>query len=275
MKRSYKLGTINPSLQTRGGQRNMKHICKIITLILLFGSGSVFGQQTKYDDVISKFITYVKEKDSKSISKIISFPFSRNYPVPGIKNAKEFIDRYNEVFDDRLQKLIVESDIHKDWSEMGWRGIMLFNGIVWLDTNGRLIGVNYESKYEHDYRIRIINKEKDLLYESIKDFEEPIFVWETKKFRIRVDKLEDNTYRYASWNIRKGQNEKPDLILKNGEVVFNGSGGNHEYLFKSGAFEYKCHVIVLGTTDSPPGYLIVTKNGQEILKEKVIKNIRD
>jgi len=259
----------------RGSQRNMKHICIIITLIFLFASESVCGQQTKYDDIISKFITYVKEKDSKSISKIISFPFRRYYPVPDIKNEKEFIDRYNEIFDDSLQKIIVESDIHKDWSEMGWRGIMLFRGIVWLDTNGRLIHVNYESKYEHDKRIRLINEEKDLLYESINDFKEPIFVWETKKFRIRVDKLEDNTYRYASWEIRKGQNEKPDLILTNGEIVFNGSGGNHEYLFKSGAYVYNCHIIVLGTTASPPGYLIVTKNGTEILKEKVIKNIRD
>ena len=253
----------------------MKHICKIITLIFLFGSGSVFGQQTEYDAVISKFISCVKEKDSKSISKIISFPFRRYYPVPDIKNAKEFIDRYNEIFDDSLQKIIVESDIHKDWSEMGWRGIMLFRGILWLDTNGRLIGVNYESKYEHDKRIRLINQQKDLLYESIKDFEEPIFVWETKKFRIRVDKLENNTYRYASWEISKGQNEKPDLIITNGEIVFLGNGGNHEFVFKSGAYEYICDVIVLGSTTSPPGYLIVTKNGTEILKEKVIKDVRD
>jgi len=123
--------------------------------------------------------------------------------------------------------------------------------------------------------IRIINQQKDLLYESIKDFKEPIFVWETKKFRIRVDKLEDDTYRYASWEIGKGQNEKPDLILTNGEIVFNGNGGNHEFLFKSGAFEYKCDVIVLGTAASPSGYLIIAKNDTEILKEKVIKDVRD
>lgn len=252
----------------------MKHIRKIATLIFLFASSCIFGQQTKYEDIISKFISYVKEKDSKSISKIISFPFLRNYPVPSIKNSNEFIDRYNEIFDDSLQKVIVESDIRKDWSEMGWRGIMLLNGIVWLDTNGQLICVNYESKYEHNSRIRIINQEKDLLCESIKDFKEPIFVWETKKFRIRVDKLENDTYRYASWEISKATNDKPDLILTNGEIVFNGSGGNHDYLFKNGVYEYKCHVIVLGTIASPPGYLVVTKNDTVILKEKVIKNIR-
>lgn len=249
----------------------MKHICKIATLVFLFASSSIFGQQTKYDDIISKFISLVKEKDSKSISAIISFPFPRNYPVPSIKNPNEFIDRYNEIFDDSLQKIIVESDIRKDWTEMGWRGIMFLNGAVWLDTNGQLTCVNYESKYEHNYRLKLITREKDSLYESIKDFKEPIFVWETNKFRIRVDKLENDTYRYASWEISKSKNDKPDLILTNGEIVLNCSGGNHEYLFKNGVYEYKCHVIVLGTINSPPGYLIVTKNNTEILKEKVIK----
>jgi len=253
----------------------MKHIRKIVTIFFLFASSSIFGQQTKYDDIISKFISYIKENDSESISKIVSFPFGRNYPIPDIKNENEFKVRYHEIFDDSLQKIIVESDIRKDWSEMGWRGIMLLNGIVWLDINGKLTCVNYESKYEQDNRIRLKNQEKDLLYASIKDFKEPIFVWETKKFRIRVDKLENDTYRYASWEINKDQNEKPDLILTNGEIVWNGNGGNHDYLFKSGVYEYKCDVIVLGTDVSPPGYLIVTKNDKEILKEKVIKNIRN
>jgi len=253
----------------------MKHIRKIATLIFLFATSSILGQQTKYDDKISKFISFVKENDSKSIAKNISFPFRRKYPIPDIKNASEFLDRYHEIFDDSLKMIIAVSDIRKDWSEVGWRGIMLLNGIVWLDTNGKLTSVNYESKYEHDNRIRIITREKDLLNASIKDFKEPILAWETKKFRIRVDKLDNDTYRYASWEINKAPNEKPDIILTNGEVVFNGSGGNHDYLFKSGDYEYKCQVIVLGTIDSSPGYLIVTKNGTEILKERVIKNNRN
>ena len=141
----------------------MKHIHKIITIFFLFTSNSIFGQHTKYDGIISKFISYIKDNDSESISKIVSFPFGRNYPIPDIKNENEFKVRYHEIFDDSLKKIIAESDIRKDWSEMGWRGIMLLNGIIWLDTDGKLTCVNYKSKYEHDNRIRLINQEKDLL----------------------------------------------------------------------------------------------------------------
>ena len=268
----------------------MNSVRTIAIWIFLFATSLSFGQQTKYDSVISKFISTVKEKDSETISRMISYPFRRYYPLADIKNAGEFIDRYNEIFDDSLQRIIVESDLHRDWSEVGWRGIMLRNGLLWLDTNGSLIRVNYESKEEHNQRINLIGQEKVRLNESIQDFIEPMFVWETKKFRIRVDKTGTNEYRYASWSIGKNQKTKPDTILTqgalvftgtpnlmliNGEIIYTGSGGNHYYLFKNGDYEYECRVVVFGNQDSPPGFLIVSKNGKEILKERVIRNVRN
>jgi len=268
----------------------MIHIRLFVLWIFLIASSLSFGQQTKYDSVISKFISAVKEKDSESISRMISYPFRRDYPLSDIKNAGEFTDRYNEIFDDSLQRIIVESDLHKDWTEVGWRGIMLRNGLLWLKPDGRLIRVNYESKVEHNQRINLIEQEKVRLNESIQDFIEPIFVWETRKFRIRVDKTGTNEYRYSSWTLGKNQKTRPDtiitqgalvftgtpnLMLINGEIIYTGSGGNHYFLFKNGDYEYECRVIVLGTMKSPPGYLIVSKNGKEILKEKVIRNIRN
>jgi Fe-S cluster assembly iron-binding protein IscA len=268
----------------------MIHIRLFVIWIFLFASSLSFGQQTKYDDMLSKFISAVKEKDSESISKRIIYPFRRKYPLPDIQNAGEFIDRYTEIFDDSLQRIIVESDLHLDWTEVGWRGIMLRNGLLWLDTDGRLIRVNYESKEEHIKRINLIGLEKVRLNESIQDFIEPIFVWETRKFRIRVDKTGTNQYRYASWTIGKDQKTKPDTILTqgalvytgtpnlmliNGEIIYTGSGGNHYFLFKNGEYEYECQVIVLGSKDSPPGFLIVSKNGKEIMKERVIGNTRN
>ena len=267
----------------------MNHLRTFVIWIFLFVSSLSYGRQTKYDSVISKFISTVKDKDIETISGMINYPFRRYYPLPDIKNAGEFIDRYYEIFDDSLQRIIVDSDLHKDWSEVGWRGIMLRNGLLWLDSNGRLTSINYESKVEYDKRLSLIAKEKVLLNESIRDFIEPMFVWETKKFRIRVDKTGTNEYRFASWSIGKSQNKKPDTILTqgalvftgipnimliNGEVIYTGSGGNHQYMFKKGAYKYQCRVVVLGTQDTP-GFLIVSKNGKEILKERVIRNIRN
>ena len=152
---------------------------------------------------------------------------------------------------------------------------MLRNGMLWLEPNGRLSCVNYESKVEHNQRLSLIEKEKGRLHESIRDFIEPLFVWETQKFRIRVDRTGTNEFRYASWTIDKDQSTKPDLILFSKELVFTGSGGNHQYMFKNGAYEYKCRVVVLGNLGNSPGFLIVSKNGKEILNEKVIKNVRN
>ena len=99
----------------------------------------------------------------------------------------------------------------------------------------------------------------------------PELTWETAKFTIRVDNMGNSQYRYAAWAKGKSLSEKPDLVLNKGKLVFDGSGGNHSFQFRSGPYQYHCYVTVLGTSDSPPGELVVFKNDQEILKQAVIK----
>ncbi|OMQ20645.1 hypothetical protein BMI79_18025 [Serratia oryzae] len=61
------------------------------------------------------------------------------------------------------------------------------------------------------------------------------------------------------------------MVLKNGEVKFNGSGGNHTFQFQSGPYLYECQVTVLGIRDSPPGVLLVYKSGTLIVQQPVLK----
>ena len=58
-------------------------------------------------------------------------------------------------------------------------------------------------------------------------------VVKTDNYIIRIDTIGKNNYRYASWSIDKKTSEKPDLGLTKGKVVFEGSGGNHLYKFKT------------------------------------------
>ena len=120
----------------------MKHI-KIATLIfgiLLFGckhtenknytvsdeistvnSNEKVGKQEKFDDnekleadkvaCINNVIELFKLKYVEKISNIISFPLDRQYPIPSIKNKIEFINRFNEVFDQFLIDRIAKSKI--------------------------------------------------------------------------------------------------------------------------------------------------------------------
>ncbi len=78
-------------------------------------------------------------------------------------------------------------------------------------------------------------------------------------------------YRYASWAKGKALGDKPDLVLKNGTVRVEGTGGNYTYQFKSGLFRYECVVTALGERGVPTGVLVVYKNDVEIMSQPVIK----
>lgn len=125
------------------------------------------------------------------------------------------------------------------------------------------------SDVEKGKRAALIAKNKASLHESLKDFDEPTAIMETEKFRVRIDEVAGK-YRYASWEIANKQSEKPDLIVNDEEIIMDGSGGNHYYLFKNGDYTYQCDVIVLGESSSPAGRLIINKSGKEILSEDIV-----
>ena len=78
---------------------------------------------------INNVIELFKSNNVDKIADIISFPLDRQYPIPSIKNKNEFTKRFSEVFDKILIDKIANSKIEQ-WSEVGWRGIMLDDGVV-------------------------------------------------------------------------------------------------------------------------------------------------
>ena len=49
------------------------------------------------------------------------------------------------MFNDELTAVIASSNIDTDWDSVGWRGIMLNNGVMWVDTDGKIIAVNTQN----------------------------------------------------------------------------------------------------------------------------------
>ena len=176
-----------------------------------------------------------------------------------------------QVFDSKLLSEIANSTTESNWDTMGWRGIMLNHGSVWLDFDGKISGINYQSPEEAKLRDELIAQQKSTLHESVREFISPELGWETARFTIRVDAIDNDQYRYAAWAKGKSLSEQPDLVLKKGKLVFDGSGGNHSFQFKSGPFLYVCDVIVLSAEESPVGRLYVYKNDQLLVQEPVIK----
>ncbi|WP_088656259.1 hypothetical protein [Geofilum rhodophaeum] len=110
----------------------------------------------------------------------------------------------------------------------------------------------------------------DNVHESIKNFEHLENILNTDKFLIRIDRLSDGSYRYASWSIKQKASEKPDLILLNGDYIREGTGGNHSYVFKNGDYAYKCSIQKLREYQAPPAVLRVYKGDKEILCQSAV-----
>ncbi|MEQ3513993.1 hypothetical protein ABMY35_11710 [Pseudoalteromonas sp. BZB3] len=252
----------------------MKKLTSITLLFisLLLWSGASAAIEKDKDELVSSLIELFKSNDRKAIAQKVRFPLARKKPLSPIRNQLEFIERYDEIFDSNLIEFIVSSNPMTDWSEMGWRGIMFKSGTMWLDIDGTIWSVNYESEIEKETRIKLINDQKNKLHPSLNQFEKPILEWQTDSSHIRIDDLGKYNYRYASWSIDKSTNEKPNLILTNGEIVFDGSGGNHYYVFKNGHYKYRCYVSVIGNSESPSGTIEVFKAGTLLLKKAVKPN---
>ena len=210
------------------------------------------------DTLVRAFLRVFRSQDRRQLADLVRLPLRREYPLPSIRTADEFLERYDELFDRKITATIVDSEI-ADWSGMGWRGIMLHRGIVWLDYDGFLTALNYESEQETEKRRALVEEERAELHSSLKEYDYPVLEWKTESFRFRIDYMGDENYRYASWDADVSHDLAPDLLLSHGSVVIEGSGGNHHYVFVNGSYVYIVDVSIVGPISSPPGWLTVFK----------------
>ncbi|MDF2932595.1 MAG: hypothetical protein K0R36_1926 [Chryseobacterium sp.] len=98
----------------------------------------------------------------------------------------------------------------------------------------------------------------------------------TKKFKIRIDKQPNGNYLYQSWGANTKITAKPSMIISDGEIIPDGSGGNYYYEFNNNNYSYKVYRNYL--TDSAikqPYTLVVTDiDGKIVVKQdgRVVKN---
>ena len=243
---------------------------KTLTLFLLiFKLGYAQSDQLDNNKLthIKNVIRLFQQSNIDSISSVISFPLRREYPLPDINNEREFKQRFSEIFDKTLIDKIANSK-PEQWSEVGWKGIMLDNGLVWIDSyEGKIIALNYQSNFEKKQFQKQIENERQKLHNSLKKFQRPAYKIITRNYLIRIDKLSDYKYRYASWKKGKNDSSKPDIIINNGEIEYQGSGGNHVITFTNGNYTYKIYRNIIGDDDSPDITLEVEKDGKTLLTE--------
>jgi len=236
----------------------------IATATTTFGQNN--GLKKEQIQSIQKLINTFKAKDKAKIADLISYPLRRQYPLKDVQNKNDLIKRFDDIFDKDFLDKVAKSKI-SDWSEVGWRGIMLDDGALWINDDGKIVTVNYQSSKEKQLLVNAIQADNNQLPKSLQDFEKPAYLIFTKNYKIRIDEKAEGIYRYAAWKIKNVKSE-PDIIIENGVMEFQGSGGNHTITFKNNGYTYVVSINVIGTADDPDATLEVLKDDKTILSEE-------
>jgi hypothetical protein len=240
-------------------------LCSFLFAILTTAIGQNDDLTKQQRLSIQKLITIFKSKNKTKIAELIIYPLRREYPLKDVKDKNEFIQRFDDIFYKQIIDQVSNSTL-TDYSQVGWRGIMFDDGKFWIDDNGRIMSINYKSSKEKKIKDTLIRADRNQLPKSLQVFEKPLYLIFTKNYKIRIDEKAHDTYRYAGWKINNPKSE-PDIIIENGILEYQGSGGNHTITFKNNVYTYLVSIIMLGTKDDPDATLEVSKDGKTLMTE--------
>lgn len=154
----------------------------------------------------------------------------------------------------------------------GWDWIITYNNdykqmyVAQTDDEGygELIDRYYVYEFDGEYYNYVGKGAGFWLHKSLQDYQSLVRMFVTKDYRVRVDKMEDGTYRYACWNGVGDMVECPNLVLYNGvcEGEYQGDAQDLTYTFKHKGYTY----IVKSVS------LEIIQNGKTILKQEAIRN---
>jgi hypothetical protein len=241
----------------------------IFLSVIIATSTLALGQESelKKDQIqsIQKLINTFKTKNKIKIADFIYYPLNREYPLKDVQDKNDFIKRFDDIFDKEFLDKVIKSKIN-DWSRVGWRGIMFDDGNIWIENDGKIISVNYQSTKEKQLLANAIQADKNQLPTSLQDFQKPTYLIFTKNYKIRIDEKVEGIYRYAAWKIKNPKSE-PDVIIENGVREFEGSGGNQSITFKNNGYTYLVYINEIGTANDPNATLEVLKQEKRLLIE--------
>ena len=198
----------------------------------------------------------IEKGDAATVAEQVSYPLKRPTPIPSIKNKKEFIAYFPILFDDEFRQEMRNSTFSEDWKEVGWRGVMYSNGEFWVDgtlkEGGLIYSVNYSSSAELALQMKLIEEEKRTLHKSLLDVDYvPVSCFETMDGKTvgRIDELERNQFRIALFTKPVHSGDEPSEVFL-ACAVYEGSGGNHDYL--DSKWLHVVSINVIGSSSTPP-----------------------
>lgn len=246
----------------------------LMSFNICYANDNIEYNQNKVAQAVQKFKDAVKTDNPKIIADYVQYPYAMKNPLPDIENKEDFINNYEMIFDDNLKQTINDSKI-EDWDEGGWRGIMLYRGMLWLSEDGKLSATNYYTDKAKEYAAKWYENDEKTIYEPLQKYDENIGIFKTDTKLIRIDKINtdehyNSQYRLALWHKDSKMSDKPEILISDGKVKYYGTARNTEYHFKSGDYEYVFFVNYVGPRDMKPYEFAVYKNKEEFDYNDVI-----
>lgn len=98
----------------------------------------------------------------------------------------------------------------------------------------------------------------------------------TKKFKIRIDKQPNGKYLYQAWAATAKLTSKPSMIITDGELIPDGSGGNYYFNFVNEGHTYQVwrNYLTDSASKAPYTLTVTDENDHEIVRQdgQVVKN---
>lgn len=102
------------------------------------------------------------------------------------------------------------------------------------------------------------------------------FIFKTKKFKIKIDKQPNGNYLYQSWGATGKVTSKPNMIISDGELIPDGTGGNYYYEFNNNGYTYQIwrNYLTSSAKKAPYTLMVTDQNGKTIVNQDgyVVKN---
>ena len=210
---------------------------------------------------ISKFIDLLKAGKNQEAAQMVRYPLRRPEPLKPIANANEFVENVGQFFDKNVLKDI---ESKKSDTMTSWRGTFIAAGAVYAD-GGKITALNVSTPEMKKAIEKARASAKAETHSSVSDYVGLKFECVTDRHHVQVQDLGGDKIRYVSWppgNLSK----KPELVLPDGQMEFQGTGGNVTYRFKGGDFVYEIDQTRLCGEDCN-SYLKVIR-GQQVLTKQ-------
>lgn len=98
----------------------------------------------------------------------------------------------------------------------------------------------------------------------------------TKKFKVRIDKQPNGNYLYQSWGANTKITAKPSMIISEGEVIPDGSGGNYYFEFNNNGTLYQVwrNYLTNSSKKAPYTLVVIDGNGETLVRQdaQIVKN---